>query len=79
MMSENMLMVGILSVMGGIFVVSILVAVFLGVILVQMMREEKGPAVQMNGVNESKVDSALFKQWDSLLGYNGIEGDEIDE
>lgn len=78
MMSENVLGLGILSVMGGIFVVCVLVAVLLGVILARMVSEEKMTSIKQE-VNDSKVDNHLFEQWDSLLGYNGIEGDEIDE
>lgn len=79
MMSENVLGLGILSVMGGIFVVCVLAAVLLGVILVRMMSEDKPANIKQGANDESKVDNHLFKQWDSLLGYNGIEGDEIDE
>lgn len=79
MMSENVLGLGILSVMGGIFVVCILAAVLLGVILVRMVSEEKRMPNKQGVNDDSKVDNHLFKQWDSLLGYNGIEGDEIDE
>ena len=81
MISESMAMLGILTLMCGVFALCVLGAVLLGVIAVKISREEKGEVrLPSNAVGEAnKADGAIFKQWDNLLGYNGAKGDDFDE
>ena len=60
---------------------SIFGTIFLGVLAVRMGDEwEKcTPSVSVNADEPSRADSVLFRQWDNLLGYNGSEGDDLDE
>ena len=79
-MVEEILLWGIFFLLCGIF---ILCVAAVAVIVIAMTKDRKEEVKQKeasfgtdNGVN--KMDSALLKQWNNLLGYNGDEGDDID-
>ena len=80
-MVNGLLTIGIFLLLCGIFVLCIAVAVMIVLACIKYMHNEegqrKGIAAAENG--GSKMDSALLKQWNNLLGYNGDEGDDIDE
>lgn len=80
-MSEGLLMVGIFGVLCGIFGLCLSVVILL--ILVGKRywyegQEERCVLPTAGNGLESKIDKAILKQWDNLLGYNGNEGDELD-
>lgn len=80
-MSESLLMAGILVLLCGVLVMCIFGTIFLGVLAVRVgeEREKCVPRVSVNDGEPTRADSGLFRQWDNLLGYNGSEGDDLDE
>ena len=80
-MSEGLLMAGILVLLCGVLIMCIFETIFLGVLAVRVgdEREKCAPRVSVNDGEPARADSVLFRQWDNLLGYNGSEGDDLDE
>ena len=80
-MNESLFMMGVMSLMCGVFVLCVLVAVFLGVIIVRIGSEDKDEVLPPKSevADLSRAEKAIFKQWDNLLGYNGAEGENFDE
>lgn len=81
MMTEELLLWGIFILLCGIFILCVAaVAVTVPAISQSRKNEEKekeAAVIMDNGTG--KMDSAILKQWNNLLGYNGEEGEDIDE
>lgn len=80
-MSDGLLLIGILALLGGILVFCAVGAVLLGVLAVRLVHDDDSSISRENlsDGEMSKADSVLFTQWNNLLGYNGSEGDDLDE
>ena len=80
-MTEELLLWGIFILLCGIFILCVAaVAVTVSAISQSRKNEEKekeAAVIMDNGTG--KMDSAILKQWNNLLGYNGEEGEDIDE
>lgn len=79
-MLEDLLVMGMFLVLCGIFVLCLTAVAVIVLTGMSCRRNEEGQkmafAVEESGAG--KMDSALLKQWNNLLGYNGDEGDDID-
>lgn len=80
-MVNGLLMTGIFLLLCGIFVlcIAVVVMIVLGCIKYMHNEESQKNVIAAAENSGSKMDGALLKQWNNLLGYNGDEGDDIDE